>query len=78
MRRLDKLVAFKVRPFDSFGPIAMHDAIEHHIATRQIRDRFKDGGVLLFEGQGMLSCVESLVISHSLGSKLYERMTNYE
>ena len=45
MRRLDKLVAFKVRPFESFGPIAMHDSIEHYINPGKIAGRFKDGRV---------------------------------
>ena len=47
MRSFDKFVALKVCPLDSFRPVAMHDAIDHHIGARQIRDRFKDG--LIFQ-----------------------------
>ena len=45
MRRLDELVAFYVRSFESFGPVAVHDSIEHDINPRKIADRFKDGRV---------------------------------
>ena len=46
MRCLDELVAFEVRSFESFGPVAMHDSIEHDINPRKIANRFKDGRVL--------------------------------
>ena len=47
MRSFDVFVALKVCPLDSFRPVAMHDAIDHHMGARQIRDRFKDG--LIFQ-----------------------------
>ena len=46
MRRLDELIAFKVRPFESFRPVAMHNSIEHAIDTCEIGDRFKGGRIL--------------------------------
>ena len=45
MRRLDELVALEVRSFEPFGPVTMHDSIEHDFDPREIADRFKDGGV---------------------------------
>ena len=45
MRGLDEPVAFEVRSFESFGPVAMHDPIEHDIDPGEIGSRFKDGRV---------------------------------
>ena len=45
MRGLDEPVAFEVRSFGSFGPVAMHDPIEHDIDPGEIGNRFKDGRV---------------------------------
>ena len=45
MRGLDEPVAFEVRSFGSFGPVAMHDPIEHDIDPGEIGSRFKTEGL---------------------------------